>query len=96
MIFSKNFSLTEACANNTGKTSASGTAGLACVFIGLLCFCVGCADYFVDQKSDIMLQSIVVISIGGGLLGYRKSQPDPMPADDPLVPEEKKDEPINS
>jgi hypothetical protein len=71
----KKFSFAELCSNNNGKTSGSGTAGLYIVFIGGLCFLLGCIDkMFLDKSIDILTQSIVMVTIGATLLGYRKSK----------------------
>lgn len=60
--------------NDTGKTSGSGTVGIVISFIGGLCFLLGSIDkMFLSGTVDILTQSIVVIGIGVGLLGYRKS-----------------------
>lgn len=59
--------------NDTGKTSGSGTVGIVISFIGGLCFLLGSIDkMFLSGTVDILTQSIVVIGIGVGLLGYRK------------------------
>ncbi|NBU99468.1 MAG: hypothetical protein EBS19_14880 [Spirochaetia bacterium] len=67
------FSFAQLTSNSDGKTSGSGTAGLYVVFIGGVCFLLGCIDkIFFDRSSDILTQSIVFVSIGATLLGYRK------------------------
>ena len=69
------FSFGELTSNSNGKTSGSGTAGLYIVFIGGICFLLGCIDkMFLDESLDILTQSIVLIGIGASLLGYRKSK----------------------
>lgn len=69
------FSFAQLTSNSNGKTSGSGTAGLYIVFIGGLCFLLGCIDkMFLDKSIDILTQSIVMVSIGAALLGYRKSK----------------------
>jgi len=69
------FSFGELTSNSNGKTSGSGTAGIYIVFIGGLCFLFGCIDkMFLDKSVDIISQSIILIGIGAGLLGYRKSK----------------------
>jgi len=69
------FSFGELTSNSNGKTSGSGTAGLYIVFIGGVCFLLGCIDkMFLDKSVDIITQSIILIGIGAGLLGYRKSK----------------------
>jgi len=69
------FSFAQLTSNSNGKTSGSGTAGLYIVFIGGLCFLLGCIDkMFLDKSIDILTQSIVMVTIGAALLGYRKSK----------------------
>lgn len=69
------FSFAQLTSNSNGKTSGSGTAGLYIVFIGGLCFVLGCVDkMFLDKSIDIITQSIVMVTIGAALLGYRKSK----------------------
>lgn len=69
------FSFAQLTSNSDGKTSGSGTAGLYIVFIGGFCFFLGCVDkMFLDKSVDILTQSIILISIGATLLGYRKSR----------------------
>jgi hypothetical protein len=71
----KKFSFSELCSNSDGKTSGSGTAGLYIVFIGGICFILGCIDkMFFGNTIDIVNQSIILIGIGATLLGYRKSK----------------------
>lgn len=68
------FSFGQLTSNSDGKTSASGTAGLYIIFIGGICFLMGCIErMFIDQSIDVITQSIVFVGIGAGLLGYRKS-----------------------
>lgn len=69
------FSFAQLTSNSDGKTSGSGTAGLYIVFIGGVCFLLGCIDkMFLDDNVDILAQSIIFVSIGAALLGYRKSK----------------------
>jgi hypothetical protein len=76
------FSFAEMCSNENGKTSGSGTVGIVVSLIGTLCFLLGSLDkMFFSGTVDILTQSILVITIGVGLLGYRKSIPG-KPADD--------------
>lgn len=70
------FSFAQMTSNSDGKTSASGVSGVLCVLVGLAGFIVGTIDHFIDSNSDIMTQSIIMVTIGGGLLGYRKSRPE--------------------
>jgi hypothetical protein len=61
--------------NSDGKTSGSGTLGIFAGLVGVLAFFYGVIDYsFISKTGTIMTQSIVVITIGAGLLGYRKSR----------------------
>lgn len=69
------FSFAQLTSNSDGKTSGSGTAGLYIVFIGGICFFLGCIDkMFLDKSVDILSQSIIFVTIGATLLGYRKSK----------------------
>ena len=69
------FSIAEMTSNDDGKTSGSGTVGIVISFIGGLCFLLGAVDkMFLSGTVDILTQSIVVIGIGVGLLGYRKGK----------------------
>lgn len=69
------FSFAEMTSNDNGKTSGSGTVGIVISFIGGLCFLLGSVDkMFFSGTVDILTQSIVVIGIGVGLLGYRKGK----------------------
>lgn len=71
----KKFSFGEMTSNINGKTSGSGTMGILICTIGALCFLLGAVDAaFLTHSTDIMLQSIIFVGIGVGLLGYRKSQ----------------------
>ena len=69
------FSFAQLTSNSDGKTSGSGTAGIYIVFIGGICFLLGCVDkMFLNGTVDILTQSIIMVTIGSGLLGYRKSK----------------------
>ena len=68
------FSLAQLTSNTDGKTSASGTLGALTIFVGLIGFLAGVVDFFIDGHSDIMIQSVIVLTVGCGLLGFRKSQ----------------------
>ena len=69
------FSFAQMTSNNNGKTSGSGTAGIYIIFIGGICFLLGCIDkMFLDESVDIITQSIILVGIGASLLGYRKSK----------------------
>ncbi len=69
------FSFGQLTSNSDGKTSGSGTAGLYIVFIGGMCFFLGCIDkMWITHTVDVITQSIILVGIGVGLLGYRKSK----------------------
>ena len=69
------FSFAEMTSNSSGKTSGSGVAGLYIVFLGGLCFVLGCVDkVFIGKDIDVVTQSIIFTGIGVTLLGYRKSK----------------------
>lgn len=69
------FSLAEMTSNDDGKTSGSGTVGIVISFVGALTFLLGAIDkMFLSGTVDILSQSIIVIGIGVGLLGYRKGK----------------------
>lgn len=69
------FSFGQLTSNSDGKTSGSGTAGLYIVFIGGICFLLGCIDkMWITNTVDVITQSIILVGIGAGLLGYRKSK----------------------
>lgn len=70
------FSFAQMTSNTDGKTSGSGTMGVVIVTTGLVAFLAGVLAYiFMDEGgTEIMTQSIVLITLGTGLLGYRKSR----------------------
>lgn len=75
MKFKPKFSFSEMTSNTDGKTSGSGTMGVYICIIGGICFMLGVYDTaFLTHGTDIMLQSIIFVGIGAGLLGYRKSK----------------------
>ncbi len=77
------FSFAQLVSNNSGKTSGSGTMGCLTCFAGVIGFLLGMVDkMWLSKTADVMNSSIIVVTIGAGLLGYRKSQPDPVVADD--------------
>jgi hypothetical protein len=96
------FSFAQLTSNSDGKTSGSGTAGLYIVFIGGICFFLGCIDkMFLDKSVDILTQSIILVSLGAALLGYRKSKDSGVSDLEEEVKEdtantESTDEPLNS
>jgi hypothetical protein len=72
--FDPKFSFHQLFSNSDGKTSASGFAGILVILAGLVAFLFGVEEFFRASKNDIMNQSIIVITIGAGLLGVRKSK----------------------
>jgi hypothetical protein len=76
------FSFAQMTSNSDGKTSGSGTLGLFAGFAGILAFLYGTIDYsFMSKDGTIMSQAIIVLTIGAGLLGYRKSKDSGIKAD---------------
>jgi len=68
----KKFSFAEMTSNNNGKTSVTSTAGAYIIVIGGLGFIAGCVDkMFLDKSVDIINQSIMMVTIGAGLLGIK-------------------------
>jgi len=66
------FSFGEMTSNDTGKTSSTSTAGVYIIFIGGLCFLLGCIDkMFLDKSIDIINQSVMFTTIGAALLGVK-------------------------
>ncbi len=95
------FSFAQLTSNSDGKTSGSGTAGLYVVFIGGICFLLGCIDkMFLGNNVDILTQSIIFVSIGSALLGYRKSKDSGVSEMEEsakeVVEENTEDQPLNS
>ena len=72
----KSFSLAEMTSNGNGKTSGSGTMGALVIVVGSLSFLVGAIHFSVVKgvSADVMMYSTGLITIGAGLLGYRKSK----------------------
>jgi hypothetical protein len=69
------FSLSEMTSNSDGKTSGSGTVGVIISLIGGISFLLGTFYMvFFSGTADILTQSIIVIGMGVGLLGYRKGK----------------------
>lgn len=93
------FSFSQLTSNSDGKTSGSGTAGLYIVAIGGLCFLLGSIDKMIfSGDADILIQSIMLVSIGATLLGYRKSKDSKIDSmeDSPNEDSEEKDNMLNS
>jgi len=68
----KKFSFAEMTSNNNGKTSVTSTSGAYIIFIGGLGFIAGCIDkMFLGNTVDIINQSIMLVTIGAGLLGVK-------------------------
>jgi len=68
----KKFSFGEMTSNDNGKTSSTSTAGVYIIFIGGLCFLLGCIDkMFLDKSIDIINQSVMFTTIGAALLGVK-------------------------
>ena len=68
----KKFSFAEMTSNNNGKTSVTSTAGAYIILIGGLGFILGCVDkMFLGNTVDIINQSIMLVTIGAGLLGIK-------------------------
>jgi len=83
----KKFSFGEMTSNDTGKTSSTSTAGVYIIFIGGLCFLLGCIDkMFLDKSIDIINQSVMFTTIGAALLGVKNivgSKKTETPTDEP-------------
>lgn len=96
------FSFAQLTSNSDGKTSGSGTAGLYIVFIGGISFFFGCIDkMFLNESVDILTQSIIFVTIGATLLGYRKSKDSGVTEleevkEEAVVEETTEDQPLNS
>lgn len=87
------FSFAQLTSNSDGKTSGSGTMGVLICTVGSLCFLLGCLDkMFFSKAADILVQSIVFVSIGAALLGYRKSRD----ANVPEIDDDNESEMLNS
>jgi len=66
------FSFGEMTSNNNGKTSSTSTSGVYIIFIGGLCFILGCIDkVFFNHSIDVINQSIMFTTIGATLLGVK-------------------------
>ena len=68
----KKFSFAEMTSNNNGKTSVTSTMGAYIIIIGGLGFIAGCVDkMYINNSIDIINQSIMLVTIGAGLLGIK-------------------------
>jgi len=68
----KKFSFAEMTSNNNGKTSVTSTMGAYIIIIGGLGFIAGCIDKMcINNSIDIINQSIMMVTIGAGLLGIK-------------------------
>ena len=66
------FSFGEMTSNDNGKTSVTSTSGAYVIFIGGICFILGCIDkMFFSSSIDIVNQSIMFTTIGAALLGVK-------------------------
>ncbi|MDD2613113.1 MAG: hypothetical protein PHR38_10040 [Bacteroidales bacterium] len=65
------FSFPEMVSGGNGKTSGTGCAGIYLILIGSLCFIFG----VLKSCSDIMIQSLALVSLGSALLGIKKFNP---------------------
>jgi len=95
------FSFAQMTSNSDGKTSGSGAMGVFTIGVGLLTFLMGAIHFLAIKDSTIMMQSIAIIGIGTGLLGYRKSKDGKVTRDAVTAPhdeftDEPGDEPLNS
>lgn len=61
--------------NNSGKTSASGTAGIFMIFIACIIALIATIGWImkISESSNVFLFASATITVGAGLLGYRKS-----------------------
>lgn len=89
------FSFGQLTSNSDGKTSGSGFSGVYICFMSMLCFIGGVIDkMFFTKSPDIMSYSLMALTIGAGLLGYRKSKEKSIPVDslggDETVPDASK------
>jgi hypothetical protein len=56
----KKFSFGEMTSNDTGKTSSTSTAGIYIVFIGGLCFLLGCIDKMFLEMEEFEGETILI------------------------------------
>ena len=72
-IYDIKFSFGQMTSNDTGKTSATATAGVFCFIIGLPGFLFGIIDYsFISKTQEIMSQTLLLLTLGSGLLSWNK------------------------
>ena len=70
------FSFAQMTSNSSGKTSGSGTAGIYLVFIGGIIGVLATlvAVFTKDAEvAEVLLFASATLTLGAGLLGYRKS-----------------------
>jgi hypothetical protein len=93
----KRFSFGEMTSNDNGKTSGTSSAGLYIIFIGGICFFLGCIDkMFLDKSIDIINQSVMFTTIGAALLGVKNIINGKKSTTTETVEPEVKDQAINS
>jgi hypothetical protein len=97
----KRFSFGEMTSNDNGKTSGTSTAGLYIIFIGGLCFLLGCIDkLWITKSIDVITQAITFTLIGATLLGVKNVMNGKKPIATDLVEapveEPAPDQPLNS
>jgi len=68
------FSFAEMTSNETGKTSASGSCGVIAILSGIVGFFAGIvfAACEINGSSEVLIQSLGMITLGTSLLGLRK------------------------
>jgi len=83
--------------NDNGKTSATSTSGVYIIFIGGICFLLGCIDkMFLDKSIDIINQSVMFTTIGAALLGVKNIINGKKPQAEEAKEETDSIEPLNS
>jgi hypothetical protein len=92
------FSFAQMTSNSSGKTSASGTMGCLICTVGAISFAWGTFS----KQNEVLMQSIILVGIGAGLLGYRKSKDsgvseiEESPKEEMVAEENTGDQPLNS
>ncbi len=66
------FSFAEMTSNSDGKTSGSGTVGIFAAFAGIVVFLMGAGLHVRNNDTDLLNQGVIMLSLGAGLLGWRK------------------------